>query len=483
MADDVDTPRKPEPPLSWTKAAGNDLIMLQGLQPNILKGHVREFMTILFLSFTDRSGAEAFLADLVTIMKSAHDHLVEIENFKTTKTPGTPYIGLGLSHAGYGVLQTANVPPDASFEAGMHGEADLNDPPIDKWEPHFQDPTKLHAVVLVGDMLNGTHKKALADVESKIAAASGVTIIGRQEGLSQHNSNGEGLEHFGYVDGRSQPLFLEEDVDAEKHKTDGISGWDPTSPLKQVIVSDPAAPDPSVHFGSYFIFRKLEQNVKRFKELEKKLAVDLDLDDHERAGALLVGRFEDGTPLTAQFEDGVESPVPNNFNYNSDDLGTKCPFLGHVRKTNPRGSGGFEVHESEHSHIMARRGQTYGIRTDDLNDGKTENKPKKDVGLLFMAFNSDIGKQFEFTQINWANGAGFPKVPPGSPPPGLDILIGQTKGDAKRPNMTVATRWGDKQSMVTVPAVPRTVTMKGGAYFFMPSLPYLKSLGAGPAVV
>ena len=110
--------------------------------------------------------------------------------------------------------------------------------------------------------------------------------MGTQDGLGLHNDNREGIEHFGYVDGRSQPLFLLEDIDAEENATDGIANWDPAFPLEQVIVPDPAAPDPAVHFGSYFVYRKLEQNVRRFKRQEQKLADRLFGADDERAGAM-----------------------------------------------------------------------------------------------------------------------------------------------------------------------------------------------------
>lgn len=83
---------------------------------------------------------------------------------------------------------------------------------------------------------------------------------------------------------------------------------------------------------------------------------------------------------------------------------------------------------------MARRGQTYGVRVDGLNDGKIENKPEREFGLVFMAFNSNIGNQFEFTQITWANNPEFPEVPAGSAQPGTDPVIGQT------PKMWPATR-------------------------------------------
>jgi Dyp-type peroxidase family len=371
----------------------------------------------------------------------------------------------------------------------MDQTTDLNDPPISEWEHHFKEPKDLHAVVLVGDMLRKDRDAALAKVMALIDATVGVTVIGVQEGFGQHNANGEGIEHFGYVDGRSQPLFLQEDIDDQHFKSDGISAWSPEFPLEQVIVPDPAAPDPKVHFGSYFVFRKLEQNVKLFKAMEKDFAQNAGIDDDERAGAMIVGRFEDGTPVTLQFKEGIESPVPNNFNYGSDERGGKCPFFGHIRKTNPRGSGGFgQTLEQEQSHLMARRGQTYGNRTDDPNDGQIFNKPESDVGLLFMAFNSDIGHQFEFTQATWANNPSFPQIldEEGNPSgfqAGIDPVIGQTPDDARRRNLNPPKEWGDPtlKDRFQVASPPRAVTMKGGAYFFMPSLAFLRGFAPAPA--
>ena len=308
-----------------------------------------------------------------------------------------------------------------------------------------------------------------------IQAAHGVQILGEENGHGLHNKNGDGIEHFGYVDGRSQPLFLTEEIDDERLTADGTGNWDPAFGLNRVIVPDTAAPDPAKHFGSDFVFRKLEQNVTLFKKQEKALAKRLKLkgDDAERAGAILVGRFEDGTPLTAQFADGNHHPVPNDFNYNSDPNGAKCPFFGHIRKVNPRGSGGFEPVNDERLHIMARRGQTYGVRTDQPNDGRIDNKPSKDVGLLFMAFNADIAQQFEFAQGAWANNPGFPRLPAGAGSPGLDLVIGQSPNP--RPDIHCPAQRGGS-TMTTTTASPQAVTMKGGEYFFMPSLSFFRSL-------
>ncbi len=441
-------------PFSWKAATGDDRAMLDNLQPNIVKPHVREFLTLLFLRFDKAADGRDFIRDVSTsLMKSAAEHLIEINNFKATPSaPGTPYVGLGLTRRGYEALSIAEIPDDPLFRAGMQ-RSDLNDPPVETWDPYFRED--LHAVVLVADLHCAAHTAALEQTLNLIASKESVRILGTQSGVGLHKDNAEGIEHFGYVDGRSQPLFLLEDIEAEENGTDGVANWDPSFPLTQVIVPDPAAPDPNVHFGSYFIYRKLEQNVRLFKTEEQKLAMRLFGNPDERAGAMVVGRFEDGTPVAMQFEDGVESPVPNNFNYFSDAAGAKCPFSGHIRKTNPRGSGGFEPEDGERTHLMARRGQTYGVRTDDPNDGLLENKPEKDVGLLFMAFNSDIGEQFEFTQKLWANNPNFPEVPDGFPSPGVDPVIGQLPQDGPRPDMEGAVVWGDPDSLATVAAVPR----------------------------
>src|SRR5439155_488625 len=91
---------------------------------------------------------------------------------------------------------------------------------------------------------------------------------------------------------------------------------------------------------------KLEQHVRKFKEAEKALAKKLGLkseEDRERAGAMIVGRYEDGTPLTLSEEDKmIGSAITNNFNYHetraglADDKGLRCPFHAHIRKSNPR---------------------------------------------------------------------------------------------------------------------------------------------------
>lgn len=382
-------------PLDWKNATGDATTMLDRLQANILRPHVREHLAVLFVTFGDPTEGRTFLQALAPMVKSARQHLDEVEEFHATGTPGSAYVGVGLTASGYAELGiTVGVPGDGSFTRGMKDPAtrtDLHDPPVSTWEAHYRGD--IHAVILIGDAADGGMSATRNAVLDLITGT--VTVVGEETGLGQHNSSGDGIEHFGYVDGRSQPLFLTPDIADEAGEAAGTGGdpanldWDPAFPLSRVLVPDTAAPEPDVDFGSYFVFRKLEQNVRRFKQAEEDLAEHLGLigDDRERAGAMLVGRFEDGTPLTVQPAAGEPVPVTNNFNYDDDTHGLKCPFHGHIRKANPRGSGGFEPPAQERNHIMARRGQTYGQRSDDPDaDVPPTARPTGGVGLLFMAY-------------------------------------------------------------------------------------------------
>ena len=94
----------------------------------------------------------------------------------------------------------------------------------------------------------------------------GVLVVERGNAL--RTDEGEGIEHFGYVDGRSQPIFFSTDLPEEGN----IDRWDPSEPLRLVLVPDKSVPDEN-SFGSYFVFRKLEQDVLRFTVREGLLRI------------------------------------------------------------------------------------------------------------------------------------------------------------------------------------------------------------------
>ncbi|MGW4475827.1 Dyp-type peroxidase [Nonomuraea sp. NPDC004354] len=447
-------------PLAWDSATldADTKEMLDNLQPNILRAHVREHLSLLFIRFNDISDGKRFLRTIARHLKSARKHLEEVRAFGKDGRPGTPYVGIGISKAGYRDLghsvEDLRRFGDRAFRDGMKRRiTEVNDPAVTEWEAAYQ--REIHIVVLIGDARPEPVAKVRKEILGQLPGTA--RVLGEETGAGMRNPAGDGIEHFGYVDGRSQPLFVADEVAKEPRKH-----WNPAFPLGNVLVADPFAPDANRHFGSYFVFRKLEQDVRAFKEIERDLADALGLTgaDRDRAGAMLVGRFKDGTPITEKARAGG-GPVGNDFTFDAD-TGDKCPFSGHIRKTNPR-------FDSIRNVLMARRGQTYGERADrPCDDAPPETRPSGGVGLLFMAFNSSLENQFEFTQRDWADNADF--LNPGT---GHDPVIGQGVRDIK---VAFPKVWGRPEQSAPQAQVAQTVTMRGGEYFFMPSLAYLRAL-------
>ena len=477
-------------PLAWKKADSDELKLLQALQGNILKGHGRESTADIFFKFGPAAkDSKRMLRDLANFhVVSAHRQLLDAEKFKASKKcdGGGPFVHLALSFTGYQALGlAASAPTDTDFRGGMKAADSISalaDPAVTAWETPFQ--SDIHGMVLAADETEGKTAALAAKVKELIEDAGG-TIVHVQHGRALKNARGDGIENFGYVDGRSQPLMLQEDIDAETSAT-GSSRWDPGFPLKLALVDDPGVTD-TFSFGSFFVFRKLEQDVRGFKTREQEIAdvLELEGEDRELAGAMIVGRFEDGTPVTLS-KDARDDDPPNNFNYDGD-AGTRCPFHGHIRKTNPRGSGNAETPALERMHLMARRGIPYedvkrDVHPSELPDSGSlaeftadvaPSLPTGGVGLLFMAYNHKIGDQFKFTQQTWVNLTQFP-LQPGSPH-GIDPVIGQgpnNPGDQKLPKT-----WDDTaEGFANNAPFAGFVKMKGGEYVFSPSLTFLKNL-------
>jgi deferrochelatase/peroxidase EfeB len=266
--------------------------------------------------------------------------------------------------------------------------------------------------------------------------------------------------------------MLHELIDRERDESDGISVWDATFPIGQVLVADPGSPTPATAFGSYFVFRKLEQNVNGFKGLEESMGQDPTLGKlGELMGATLVGRFEDGTPVVLQREDGMDNPVPNNFDYAGDPNGLRCPLHAHIRKSNPRGDSVREFPGTtladERGHIMARRGMTFGTRNA-VTDPSDE--PQGGVGLMFMAYQKNLANQFEFTQASWVNNPDFVRGQFNQKPAvGSDPVIGQTVPGGTSLDLQVRTVWGKADCPVKPATFGGFVRNLGGEYFFTPA--------------
>lgn len=186
-----------------------------------------------------------------------------------------------------------------------------------------------------------------------------------------------------------------------------------------------------------------------------------------------MGRFQDGTPVVIDQTSSGKVPQDNNFNYQDDPQGFKCPFHAHTRKVNPRGDTLVVVSiplEEEKMHRIARRAINYGTLPSE--------EPENNAGLLFMSFQASLINQFNFMQKAWAKERNFIKRDVGT-----DVVIGvEKKGDdniAVTETYNWPTNWGTQEQ--TEADFTHWVTMKGGEFFFTPCMSFLKSLAPEPS--
>lgn len=450
-------------PLS-TSSPGAERVFAH-LQANILAAHPRRHLEVWFLRFEVSARLVEFLVAIRPFVKSAATQLQERERFRTTGAAAAPYVGVGLSANGYALLDThpSRRPQDRSFADGAKAAAAaLGDPDVADWEPAFRQDW--HAVLLVGAATANGLSTITASARSLLAGV----VVHVEAGHDLRDSHDRPVEHFGFVDGISNPVFLADDAPSV-----AADEWDPVFPVGRALTTDLGVPLAEDCFGSYLVFRKLEQNVRRFHTMVHELALTLRIDStglnlvrHERAAALLVGRHRDGTPL-------VESAIPlgarppgNRFTFAADPEGRRCPVFAHVRTLNGRTNAATEEGLEERAHVIARRGQTYGERLDDPIDASVpiSERPDRGVGLLFMCINADIVDQFEVQQAHWANDPDFPRIGAGVEP-----IIGR----GPTTMVDIPTTWGGVTMKRS--AIQETVRLLGAGYFFLPSLPFLAS--------
>ncbi len=441
--------------------------LLEDLQGNILKGHGREHSVHLFVQWKPgqiqgaKEWIQAFTRTYVTSAKQQAD---EALRYKQEGIAGTIFANVFFSRKGYEALEFEpfQVPKDQPFTMGMKNSQIrdfLGDPEVKQWEVGYQN--EIHALILIADDHLLKLLQAVNQITAKLRQVA--IILHREDGFILRNQAGQVIEHFGFVDGVSQPLFLKRDIVKAQTNDSDFSQWDPRASLDILLVKDHNGKTED-SYGSYLVYRKLEQDVKAFRADQQKLAQTLNI-NNDLAGALVMGRFADGTPVTKSDIPTYAVTPTNNFNYDADVDATKCPFHAHIRKTNPRGdtgrvesSPGFdEALAVEKNHRIARRAISYG-------ENDTNQAPQTGSGLLFLCFQANIENQFNFMQARWANPDRFVQVGVGPDP-----VIGQPEGTQKWPK-----KWGEADTQEY--GFKLWAFMKGGEYFFAPSISFLTHL-------
>jgi len=460
--------------------------MLDNLQGNILKPHGRNHAGHIFLKFKAeaaivRRWARDFATRYVT---SAQLQIKEASDFRVHRIPGKLFGNLFLSASGYRALGFTEdqlqgaFPVDQGhrpllFGTGMAAHAQrLNDPNPETWDEAYRD-RQVDAMILLADDYEGFMLRHVRAVLDDVAAVAEVLTV--EHGHVLRNDQHSPIEPFGYADGRSQPLFLQSDVQAQQTSK---PVWDPSAPLDLVLLPDLLAPAGADCFGSYLVFRKLEQNIRDFHTGVQALADTLGC-SNDMAKALVMGRFEDGTPLVLSATPDVSQAAANDFNYRQDRMGAKCPFHAHIRRVNPRGETAVSQTSSadvaaERRHRIARRSIPYGVSAGvRLDYGHVDQLPTGGVGILFMCFQRSLSNQFGFLQTVWANSV--TKSDGSQLVIGLDPIIGRP---ATNQSVTGQPRWPVQWGKALFKSfdLHSFVTLKGGEFLFAPSIPFFQNL-------
>ncbi|KAJ7576297.1 Dyp-type peroxidase [Mycena floridula] len=280
-----------------------------------------------------------------------------------------------------------------------------------------------------------------------------------------------GHEHFGFLDGISNPSV----IDFDKNPPPG------PKPVRAGALlcghpGDLTSTRPSWSFdGSFLVFRYLFQLVPEFDQfLRQNPVVEPGLSPEEGSelrGARFVGRWKSGAPIdvTPLKDDPALAKDPqriNNFQFTQNDQ-TRCPFAAHVRKTLPRADlEGPPFNIDLESRRITRRGVQFGPEVTD--EEKRLNKTQHGRGLLFVSYQSSIENGFQFIQHSWANTKTFPPQNTGVTP-GIDPIIGQADG---APRDVTGTNPVNVAETLTLPV--NWVVPRGGEYFFSPSIKALK---------
>jgi Dyp-type peroxidase family len=380
-------------PISWKKSPGfDDLELLDDLQGNILKGHGRKHVRLLFLQFTGQNQGRALVRRLAPFVTSAFKQLQDADTLRRTGREGPPFVSLMLSPWGYQALGRG-LPPSNSFAAGMKGQAAaLGDNP-NTWERPYA-ANNVDAVLLIAAGNDTADAGFVTSLEAsyRLLVGNDANVVASERGRVLE-SGGRSVEPFGYADGLSQPLMLQEDVDALGPRP--ASNWNPAFPISNALVRCPTG-GPAGH-GSFFVFRKLEQDVGRF-ERSRSVVAALLATSREEIGARIVGRTLDGTPRTTSVTPREFDRPSNDFTYAADGAGARCPVNAHVRLANPRVPNGLAPGVARPQNF-ARRGIPYAYPdTPPAPGGYHGPAEEQTTGLLFMAYNSDLAVQFEAVQ-------------------------------------------------------------------------------------
>lgn len=251
--------------------------------------------------------------------------------------------------------------------------------------------------------------RLFAEMQRLVKAHPGVTALSLQW-MTRLDREGAVVEHFGFTDGKANPVFKKADAGryypenqvqlgevlcGYPNRVDHVAAREGVAAQAQALLRD----------GSFLVIRKLRQDVDALETaLAQAVAAPVGPAlSREALLAQMMGRWPTGHARAGEPLAKVVSGAPeNDFVFDADPAGATCPLHAHIRRANPREN---RPEPMSRPARIVRRGMSYGEWHDrDATDPERRKASlAKERGAVFMAYNASIGEQFEVVQ-GWLAG-------------------------------------------------------------------------------
>ena len=446
-------------PVGEKVSAGAPTLELHEIQAVVLRPRPAPYVgTYVLLRVDDAEAGREALRRLAPHIASATNWWKEANT----------WLALGISYAG---LEALGVPQESlqsfpeAFRVGMAARAQqlrdvgVNDPK--NWDKPY-GAGHVHIGVMAFSDSEEKRQRALAIAREQYEGASGVTVLATQDFGAQPGD----LNSLGYKDGIDQPAI-------EGSGVEPPPGYGRPIKAGEFILGYPGEagiplpmPQPDIlgRNGTFVGFRKYQTRVGAFNRFLR--ANGSTEEERELVAAKLVGRWRSGAPLTlAPDADnpalGADPKRNNDFDYTNDPHGRQIPFGAHIRRMNPRDTELTRLTDVN-LHRLIRRGTTYGLPYDPHALSEADDEVPR--GAIFLFISAKAMATIEFLQQEWINDGNFIGV--GNE---RDPIIGRQEDGATFtiPKDPVRRR---------IHGIQTFNVLKGGEYFFVPSMSALKWL-------